>query len=60
MKKYVNRNPLPMILLLVPFLFLAFSNPFSEPAQTIETIDRKIEVTLTPQCRLTLSSQTSL
>jgi len=28
-------RPLPMILLLIPFLYLAFSNPFDEPAQTI-------------------------
>lgn len=35
MKKIRARRPLPMILLLVPFLYLAFSNPFGEPAQTI-------------------------
>jgi hypothetical protein len=35
MKKLGARRPLPMILLLIPFLFLAFSNPFGEPAQTI-------------------------
>ena len=28
-------RPLPMILLLIPFLYLVFSNPFGEPAQTI-------------------------
>ena len=28
-------RPLPMILLLIPFLYLVFANPFGEPAQTI-------------------------
>ena len=28
-------RPLPMILLLIPFLYLVFSNPLGEPAQTI-------------------------
>ena len=28
-------RPLPMILLLIPFLYLVFANPFSEPFQTI-------------------------
>jgi Na+/H+-dicarboxylate symporter len=28
-------RPLPMALLLIPFLYLVFSNPFDEPAQTI-------------------------
>ena len=28
-------RPLPMILLLIPFLYLVFSDPFGEPAQTI-------------------------
>lgn len=28
-------RPLPMLVLLIPFLYLAFSNPFGEPAQTI-------------------------
>lgn len=28
-------RPLPMILLLIPFLYLVFSHPFGEPAQTI-------------------------
>jgi len=35
MKKIRAGRPLPMILLLIPFLYLAFSNPFGEPAQTI-------------------------
>lgn len=35
MKKLRAGNLLPMILLLIPFLYLAFSNPFGEPAQTI-------------------------
>ena len=35
MKKTRAGKPLPMILLLIPFLYLAFSNPFGEPAQTI-------------------------
>lgn len=34
MKVRIDR-PLPMILLLLPFLYLVFSNPFGEPAQTI-------------------------
>ena len=28
-------RPLPMILLLIPFLYLVFADPFGEPAQTI-------------------------
>lgn len=28
-------RPLPMLVLLLPFLYLAFSNPFGEPVQTI-------------------------
>jgi hypothetical protein len=35
MMKIRTGRPLPMILLLIPFLYLAFSNPFGEPAQTI-------------------------
>ena len=35
MKKTRSGRPLPMILLLVPFLYLVFSSPFGEPAQTI-------------------------
>ena len=35
MKKLRAGRPLPMILLLIPFLYLAFSNPFGDPAQTI-------------------------
>ena len=35
MKKIRAGRPLPMILLLIPFLYLAFTNPFGEPAQTI-------------------------
>lgn len=35
MKKIRVGRPLPMILLLVPFLYLVFANPFGEPAQTI-------------------------
>lgn len=35
MKKIRAGRPLPMILLLIPFLYLVFSNPFGEPAQTI-------------------------
>ena len=35
MKKIRVGRPLPMILLLIPFLYLVFSNPFGEPAQTI-------------------------
>ena len=33
--KYRAGRPLPILLLLIPFLFLVFSNPFGEPAQTI-------------------------
>ena len=35
MTKIRTGRPLPMILLLIPFLYLVFSNPFGEPAQTI-------------------------
>lgn len=35
MTKIRAGSPFPMILLLIPFLYLAFSNPFGEPAQTI-------------------------
>ncbi len=35
MRKTGGGRLLPMILLLIPFLYLAFSNPFGEPAQTI-------------------------
>lgn len=35
MKKFRAGRPLPMVLLLIPFLYLVFSNPFGEPAQTI-------------------------
>ena len=35
MKKIRAGRPLPMILLLIPFLYFVFSNPFGEPAQTI-------------------------
>ena len=35
MKNIRAGRPLPMILLLVPFLYLAFANPFGQPAQTI-------------------------
>lgn len=35
MTKLRTAKPLPMILLLIPFLYLAFSNPFGEPVQTI-------------------------
>lgn len=35
MKKFRAGRPLPMFLLLIPFLYLVFSNPFGEPAQTI-------------------------
>jgi hypothetical protein len=28
-------RPLPMLLLLLPFLYLVFSSPFGEPAQTV-------------------------
>ncbi len=35
MKKIRVGRPLPMILLLIPFLYLVFANPFGEPAQTI-------------------------
>lgn len=35
MKPTDSGSPLPMFLLLIPFIYLAFSNPFGEPAQTI-------------------------
>ena len=35
MKKFRAGRPLPMVLLLIPFLYLMYSNPFGEPAQTI-------------------------
>jgi hypothetical protein len=35
MKKTRAGRLLPMLLLLIPFLYLVFSNPFGEPAQTI-------------------------
>jgi hypothetical protein len=35
MKKTRAGRPLPMILLLIPFLYLVFAGPFGEPAQTI-------------------------
>ncbi len=34
LKKRTGR-PLPMVLLLIPFLYFVFSSPLSEPAQTI-------------------------
>ncbi len=35
MTKPRTAKPLPMVMLLIPFLYLVFSNPFGEPAQTI-------------------------
>lgn len=35
MSKSRNGRPLPMDVLLLPFLFLAFFRPFEEPAQTV-------------------------
>lgn len=35
MKKLRAGRPLPRFLLLIPFLYLVFSNPFGEPARTI-------------------------
>ena len=35
MRKIRPGRPLPMFILLIPFLYLVFANPFGEPAQTI-------------------------